>query len=230
MEAGGPKLSHSQQEVYCIFFKFSVILFKVYLNFWICWDQSARQKRILSQLRQTQVARHSSAIYSALAQPEGWAQNSSSSVLLCFQHLFLGHCQENYSFLEQFVLCGVLRCCCLRWVPLVRVRLPWGYLSVLPLAPWCFFGGKGYLFVLCIPAFPHPSSALLRVFLSALQAPIKTSWAYLGVILLFWLVSSGAAGNATGIPKGLEVWAARAAMWLSNQQVSKAQRSSRHRL
>lgn len=134
------------------FFKLSVILFKVYLNFWICSDQFARQERILSQLRQTQVARHSSAIYSALAQPEGWAQNSSSSVLLCFQHLFPGHCQENCSFLDQFVLCGALRCCCRRWMPLFRVRLPWGYLSVLPLAPWCFFGGKGYLFVLWIRA------------------------------------------------------------------------------
>lgn len=88
LEAGGPKLSHSKQELYYIFLKFSVILFKVYLNFWICWDQFARQERILSQLRQTQVARHSSAIYSALAQPEGWAQNSSSSVLLCFQASF----------------------------------------------------------------------------------------------------------------------------------------------
>lgn len=68
------------------FLKFSVILFKVYLNFWICWDQFARQEKILSQLRQTRVARHSSAIYSALEQPEGWAQNSSSSVLLYFQH------------------------------------------------------------------------------------------------------------------------------------------------
>lgn len=68
------------------FFKFSVILLKVYLNFWICWDQFARQEKILSQLRQTRVARHSSAIYSALEQPEGWAQNSSSSVLLYFQH------------------------------------------------------------------------------------------------------------------------------------------------
>lgn len=53
--------------------------------------------------------------------------------------------------------------------------------------------------------------ALLRELLSALKAPIKTSWAYLGVILLFWPGSSRAAGFATGIPEGLEVLVARAA-------------------